>query len=94
MSLLPVLPTLDLATPETCALDSFKLSTAAYIAKTLEIPLAQAYAGIESGRPGKGEQGDFMVAVPRYRIKGDAKALAQKLASEVSPSSWISQLTE
>mgnify|MGYP001605684686 FL=1 len=82
-SSLPPLPSLSAATPDTCALDLFKLATAQHISTVLNIPLAQAYDGVESGKAGKGVTGDFTVALPRFRLKGDAKAMAAKIVSEV-----------
>lgn len=81
---LPPLPSLPIATPATCVLDAFKLRTAEQIAKSLDIPLLQAFEGIESGRVGKTVKGDFTIAVPRFKLKGDAKAFAAKVAAEVS----------
>jgi hypothetical protein len=81
----PPLPSLPShASPETSALDTFKLATAAFVSNTLEIPLAQAFEGVESGKTGKNVQGDFLVAVPRYRLKGKPQEYADKLVKEVS----------
>lgn len=67
-------------------LDHFKLAAALAIAKSFDVDLETAYRGIESGKSIKGgAAGDFMVAVPRFRLKGDPAAHAAKFAAEVSP---------
>lgn len=80
---LPDLPQADGILPETAALDAFKLAAAQYVARSLELPLDKALEGIESGRTGKSMSADFQVAVPRFRLKGDPKAFAKKIADEV-----------
>lgn len=82
---LPPLPSLPShASPELAALDAFKLATAAFLSKTLEIPLEQAYEGVESGKTGKNVTGDFLIAVPRFRLKGKPQEITQKLVDAVS----------
>ena len=79
----PALPALSLATPSTCILDNFKLSLAEHVAKVLGVELQAAYEAVESGKVGKGTAGDFTVAVPRFRLKGDVIALSKRLVDEV-----------
>lgn len=88
MSSLPPLPSLPShAAPELAAIDAFKLATASYLSEQLEIPLAQAYEGVESGKTGKNVTGDFLVALPRFRLKGaKPQELAQKLVEQVRSS--------
>ena len=87
---LPPLPELPShAAPELAALDAFKLATAAFVSKALEIPLEQAYEGVESGKTGKNVTGDFLIAVPRFRLKGKPQELAQKLVDQVSATARI-----
>lgn len=81
---LPPLPETTFATPLTSALDAFKLSVAVKVSASLGITLEQAWDGLESGKVGKNVVGDFSLAVPRFRLKGDPKALAQKIIDEVS----------
>lgn len=73
-----------MASPTTCAFDSFKLSVAARVSSSLGVTLEQAWEAIESGKVGKNVVGDFTVAIPRFRLPGDQKVHAKKLADEVS----------
>jgi hypothetical protein len=82
---LPVLPETTFATPSTSVLDAFKLSAAVRVSASLGITLEQAWDGVESGKVGKNVIGDFSLAIPRFRLKGDPKALAQKIVDNVSP---------
>lgn len=82
-STFPPLPSLPNIDPVTSPLDAFKLNTAEHISNVLGVPLLKAFEGIESGKTGKGVKGDFTVAMPRFRLAGDAKALAKKVVDEV-----------
>lgn len=81
---LPILPETTFATPLTSALDAFKLAAAVRVSSVLDISLEQAWDGVESGKVGKNVVGDFTVAIPRFRLKGDPKAMAQKIVDAVS----------
>ncbi|KAL8284193.1 hypothetical protein RQP46_004942 [Phenoliferia psychrophenolica] len=85
----PPLPSLPTINPVTCPLDAFKLNTAELISNVLGVPLQKAFDGIESGRTGKMVKGDFTVAMPRFRLQGDVKALAQKVVDEFKPNGYM-----
>jgi arginyl-tRNA synthetase len=51
------------------------------------IDLEKAYEGVESGKKGA----DLAVAVPRFRLKGDPKALAKKVVDEFVPDEYLSK---
>lgn len=77
----PTLPGLDLkASP----LEYFKLATAEYLSKTLDITLEFAYSAVESGKTGKGAVGDLAIALPKFRLKTDPKANVAKVLDNVS----------
>jgi len=64
----------------------FKLAAANYISQTLTpqlVSLEKAYEGVESGKSGKNVLGDFVVAVPRFRLKEKPQQVADKLVNEV-----------
>ncbi|KAK4706113.1 arginyl-tRNA synthetase, partial [Phenoliferia sp. Uapishka_3] len=88
-STFPPLPSLPNVDPIRSPLDAFKLNTAEHVSQLLGIPLQKAFEGVESGKPGKNTKGDFSLAVARFRIPGDAKALAQKLADEFKPNAYM-----
>lgn len=80
---LPSTPSLPPSNPEIPALDLFKLACAQYISKTLSIDLEKAYEGVESGKTGKNVLGDFVVAVPRFRLKEKPQQVAENLVNSV-----------
>ena len=82
---LPETPSLPSSHPDVPALDVFKLACAHYIANTLDVPLDKAYEGVESGKTGKNVLGDFVVAVPRFRLKEKPNVVADKLVNSVNP---------
>lgn len=82
---LPPLPSLPGYTPpEQSPLEYFKLAAAQHLSKVLEIELETAYKGIESGKTSKGPIPDFSVALPRFRLKTDAKANVARFLADVS----------
>ncbi|GAA6016879.1 hypothetical protein JCM10207_007835 [Rhodosporidiobolus poonsookiae] len=84
----PSIPEEHLAS--TPALDVFKLATAHYIADTLEgVTLDKAYEGVESGKTGKNVLGDFVVAVPRFRLKQKPNEVADKLVADFKPTAYL-----
>ncbi|KAM0755895.1 arginyl-tRNA synthetase [Meredithblackwellia eburnea MCA 4105] len=89
MSSLPTLPSVAGASPSSSALDTFKIATAHHVSKVLDIPIEKAFEGVESGKTGKGVKGDFNVAVPRFKLKGDVKAFAQKIVDEFKPDEYL-----
>lgn len=78
-----------LASPTTSPLDQFKLSCATHVSRVFSIPLETAYLGIESGKTGKTVKGDFTVAVPRFRLKGNPADWAKKLVDELNPDEFL-----
>ncbi|GAA5933177.1 arginine--tRNA ligase [Sporobolomyces koalae] len=87
---LPPSPALPESHPQVPALDVFKLACAEYIARTLDVPLEKAYEGVESGKTGKNVLGDFVVAVPRFRLKEKPNVVADKLVNEFKPTPYLS----
>lgn len=77
---LPDLPHLEGTDPSRCMLDAFRISAATRISKSLDIPLKDAFAGVDLGKKGN----DFTVAVPRFRLKAKPAELVEKIVSEVS----------
>lgn len=78
-SLKPALPALECAKPDINGIEAFKLVAAQHLANTLDVPLQSAFDGLELGK----KDADINVAVPRFRLKGDPKAFAQKVVDEV-----------
>lgn len=78
---LPPLPQVPGTEPERIALDAFRIAIADQVARSLNLDIAKVYEGVQYGAKGA----DCNLAIPRFRLKEDAKALAQKVASEVSP---------
>lgn len=76
----PQLPTVQAAEPTKIALDAFKLAGAMQIAKTFNVDLAVAFDAVETGK----KDADLSVPIPKLRIKGDPKKMAQELAAAVS----------
>lgn len=79
-SSLPDLPPVEGTDPSRCVLDAFRISAATRISKSLNIPLTDAFAGVDLGKKGN----DFTVAVPRFRLKTKPDELAKKIVSDVS----------
>lgn len=83
---LPPLPIPAGAEPDRIALDAFRTAVAVQVAEILGLPtqapgeLEKIWSGVESG---KKDGGDLTVAVPRFRLKGDPKAMALKVQDEV-----------
>lgn len=75
----PQLPTLANAEPTKIALDAFKLAGAMHVAKHFDLDLAFAFNSVEIGSKDR----DLNIPVPKLRIKGDAKKMAQELAASV-----------
>lgn len=76
---LPQLPSVPGAQPSYIAFDAFRTAVADQIAKILDLKIEDVYKGVESGK----RDADMTVAVPRFRLKGDPKALSKRLAEEV-----------
>ncbi|GAA6049878.1 hypothetical protein JCM3770_004227 [Rhodotorula araucariae] len=77
----------------TAALDVFKLAAAEFIHSVFpEVDLDRAFEGIESGKTGKQAIGDFVVALPRFRLKGKPNDLADKLVSEFKPTPYLAEI--
>ncbi|KAI5476453.1 arginyl-tRNA synthetase [Pseudohyphozyma bogoriensis] len=85
---LPPLPELSLASPSTQAIDTFRVAAAQHLHTVLGVPLDAAYQGLEFGKPGK-VQKDFTVALPRFRLKGDVKAMAQQVVDAFKPDAYL-----
>ncbi|GAA5968819.1 hypothetical protein JCM3765_001276 [Sporobolomyces pararoseus] len=90
---LPSTPQVPESHPEVAALDVFKLAAAHYISQTLEgVSLEKAYEGVESGKSGKNVLGDFVVAVPRFRLKEKPQTVADKLVNSFKPTAYLSSV--
>lgn len=91
---LPATPQVPESHPEVAALDVFKLAAAEYISKTLGegVSLEKAFEGVESGKSGKNVLGDFVVAVPRFRLKEKPQVIADKLVNEFKPTPYLSSV--
>lgn len=81
---LPPLPAVKGAEPARIALDAFRIAAAVQVAEIFDLgkdaeALEKTLVGIEAGK----KDADLQLAVPRFRLKGDPKALAKKLADEV-----------
>lgn len=78
-NLKPALPQLESASPETNGIEAFKLVAAQHIASVLNIPLQQAFDGLETNK----KDVDLNVPVPKFRLKAKPQELASKIADEV-----------
>ncbi|BGP13532.1 arginyl-tRNA synthetase [Rhodosporidiobolus nylandii] len=90
---LPATPSLSAEHPTVPALDIFKLATAEYIVSVLGqdgVTLDKAFEGVESGKAGKNVMGDFVVAVPRFRLKAKPNEVAERLVAEFKPTPYLS----
>ncbi|GAA6062174.1 hypothetical protein JCM10212_005129 [Sporobolomyces blumeae] len=86
---LPATPSIPESHPDVPALDVFKLACATYISQTLDVPLDKAFEGVESGKTGKNVLGDFVIAVPRFRLKEKPNVVADKLVNEFKPTPYL-----
>jgi arginyl-tRNA synthetase len=77
---LPPLPNVPGTEPERIVLDAFRIAVADQVAKCLNLDIAKVFEGVQFGSKGF----DCNVAIPRFRLKEDAKKLAQKVVDEVS----------
>lgn len=77
---LPPLPHVPGTEPERIALDAFRIAIADQVARSLNLDIAKVYEGVQYGPKGS----DCNLAIPRFRLKEDAKVLAKKVADEVS----------
>lgn len=76
---LPDLPYIESTEPARIALDAFRTAIAVQVSKILDLDLDKVYAGIQTTK-----DYDVNIAIPRFRLKGDPKALAKKVADEVN----------
>ncbi|BGP37638.1 arginyl-tRNA synthetase [Rhodotorula kratochvilovae] len=77
----------------TAALDVFKLAAAEFIHSVFpEVTIDKAFEGIESGKTGKQAIGDFVVALPRFRLKGKPNDLAEQLVKEFKPTPYLAEM--
>ncbi|GAA5944220.1 hypothetical protein JCM1841_003037 [Sporobolomyces salmonicolor] len=90
---LPPTPSLPAEDPTVPALDLFKLATAQFIHRVLpDVPLDKAFEGVESGKTGKNVMGDFVVAVPRFRLKEKPQEIAERLVKEFQPTPYLASI--
>ncbi|GAA5895205.1 hypothetical protein JCM5296_002013 [Sporobolomyces johnsonii] len=90
---LPATPSLPAEDPTVPALDLFKLATAQFIHRVLpDVPLDKAFEGVESGKTGKNVMGDFVVAVPRFRLKEKPQEIADRLVKEFQPTPYLASI--
>ncbi|BGO89285.1 arginyl-tRNA synthetase [Rhodotorula toruloides] len=92
---LPATPSIpDEHLASTPALDLFKLAAAEFIHSVLpEVDVEKAFEGVESGKTGKNVQGDFTVAVPRFRLKAKPNEVAEKLAAAFKPTPYLASVS-
>ncbi|GAA5980906.1 hypothetical protein JCM11641_005480 [Rhodosporidiobolus odoratus] len=93
---LPATPLIPQDYPTTPALDLFKLAAAEYIVTVLGqdgVTVDKAFEGVESGKTGKNAMGDFMVAVPRFRLKGKPQEIAERLVKEFKPTPYLATIS-
>ncbi|TIB03125.1 hypothetical protein E3P96_01968 [Wallemia ichthyophaga] len=83
---LPFIPNTE---PERCILDSYKAACAVELNKSLDLPLEKAYEGVHVGS----KNGDFHIALPRFRLPGDVKEHAQKVHDNFKPNEYIEKCT-
>lgn len=76
---LPDLPHVAGTEPNRIALDAFRTAIAVQVSKSIGVDVDKVYEGIQVGAKGC----DCNVALPRFKLKGDVKVLAQKAAEEV-----------
>lgn len=76
---LPPLPEVPGTEPQRIALDAFRIAVADQVSKSLDLDIEKVFEGVQVGAKGC----DCNIAIPRFRLKGDAKALAKKVADEV-----------
>lgn len=76
---LPPLPHVEGAEPQRIAMDAFKLAIADQVSKILDISPAKVFEAVQTSAKGC----DCNIAVPRFKLGGDAKALAKRVAEEV-----------
>lgn len=87
---LPPLPSVPqhVADPSLAALDGFKLACADFLCTALDgtgLTIEQCFDAVEAGKTGKGITGDFVVAVPRFRLKSmKPQEIVDKLLNAVS----------
>lgn len=77
---LPALPHVAGAEPERIAMDAFKLAIADQVSKILDISPEVVFQAVQTGAKGC----DCNIAVPRFKLGGDAKAHAKKVAEQAS----------
>jgi hypothetical protein len=80
----PALGTVPNADPSVNAMDSFKLVAAQQLADALDIPLQQAFDGLETGKKGS----DMSVPIPKFRLKAKPQDLASRILQTARPSSY------
>lgn len=79
------LPFIANTEPERCVLDNYRTACAVQLSKHLDIPLEKAFEGVHTGT----KNGDFHIALPRFRLPGDVKALAQKVHDNFVPNDYL-----
>ena len=76
---LPELPLVPNTEPARIALDAFRIAIASQVCKTLNIDIQKVYEAIQTGTKGC----DCNLAIPRFKLKEDAKIVAARVADEV-----------
>ncbi|EIM19076.1 arginyl-tRNA synthetase [Wallemia mellicola CBS 633.66] len=79
------LPYIQNTEPERSILDSYRTACALELNKTLDLPLEKAFEGVHVGS----KNGDFHIALPRFRLPGDVKEHAQKVHDQFKPNEYI-----
>lgn len=76
---LPALPHVEGAEPGRIALDAFKLAIADQVSKITGVAPKAVFDAVQTSAKGC----DCNIAVPRFKLGGDAKAHAKRIAEEV-----------
>lgn len=77
---LPPVPEVYGTDPTVCVLDAFRIAAAKSVAEACGIEVGRAYEGVDIMK----KQGDFYVALPRFRLGGKPDVWAKKVVDEVS----------
>ena len=77
---LPELPLIPETEPARICLDAFRTAIAVQVSKSIGVDREKVYEAIQTGTKGC----DCNLAIPRFKLKEDAKTVAKRVAEEVS----------
>ncbi|KAI5455349.1 arginyl-tRNA synthetase [Naganishia albida] len=86
---LPPVPEVYGTDPTVCVLDAFRIAAAKSVAEACGIEVGRAYEGVDIMK----KQGDFYVALPRFRLGGKPDVWAKKVVDEFKPNQYLSKCT-